>query len=319
MSRTICITSADGQTGHLVAELLLEQFSTEFKQLCCLALNPDKCEDLKRLGAQVIPHKPKDRDGLVHALKSTGADTIFLIPPAHKNKLSLAKEMIDATYEAGIKNTVLLSAAGADLAEEKKQHQLRQFIHIEAEAMKLRYLPDTEAGTSQCIIRAGFYAENLLLCDKDVKKNSKLRLPIGDTHSFAPIALGDIAKAAASVLVSQGPHGLDDKFRGQLVVLTGPMMVNGPELAAVASEAGLNIGFSDISENEAKQILEDTDVDAAELQYLLEYYSLVREGKTNYVSTLAFTPITGELPTLPLEFFHQYDATFKPKKRRLRE
>ncbi|KAG1830301.1 hypothetical protein F4604DRAFT_1867063 [Suillus subluteus] len=59
----------------------------------------------------------------------------------------------------------------------------------------------------------------------------------------------------------------------------------------------------------AKQLLEsNTDVDDSEEQYLLEYYSLVREGKTNYVSTLNFAPITGEGPMKPPDFFKTYES-----------
>jgi uncharacterized protein YbjT (DUF2867 family) len=72
---------------------------------------------------------------------------------------------------------------------------------------------------------AGYYAENLLLYEKDVKNNGLLRLPIGDVNSFAPVALGDVAKVAANILVSKGPKGLSDRFRGQLITLTGPMYV----------------------------------------------------------------------------------------------
>lgn len=75
--------------------------------------------------------------------------------------------------------------------------------------------------------RAGFYAENLLLYNKDAQKSGKLRLPIGETHSFAPVALGDVAKVMAHILISEGPQGFDDKFRGQLITLTGPMYVDG--------------------------------------------------------------------------------------------
>ncbi|EGN99961.1 hypothetical protein SERLA73DRAFT_180297 [Serpula lacrymans var. lacrymans S7.3] len=322
MTRSLCVTSADGQTGRLVVELLLtdETFSNKLDKVCCLTLHPSKCEDLKELGAEIIPHNPGDHEGLVTALKNTGADTIFLIPPAHKHKVKLAEEMLHATHQAQIKNTILLSAAACEFADAKKQPHLHDFIKIEGNTLAMRYLPDTEAGLSQCVIRAGFYTENLLLYNKDAQKNGKLRLPIGETHSFAPVALGDIAQVAAHIVTSEGPQGLDDRYRGQLVVVTGPMMVNGPELAESATEAGLNLQFADISEHEAKQLLDaDTDVDDSEKQYLLEYYSLVREGKTNYVSTLAFNAITGGPPILPIEFFKTYDAEFKSKKRKMRK
>jgi hypothetical protein len=47
---------------------------------------------------------------------------------------------------------------------------------------------------------------------------------------------------------------------------------------------------------------------AAEKEYLLEYYSLVREGKTNYVSSLAFMQIFGEKPQELPEFFKAYSV-----------
>lgn len=181
--------------------------------------------------------------------------------------------------------------------------------------------------------RAGFYAENLLLYNKDAQKNGKLRLPVGEQHSFAPVALGDIAAIAAYIVTSEGPKGLSDQVRGQLITMTGPQLVNGQELAQVAQEAGLKLEFEDISEyaglpqplvrcthsctgrQQALEILEaDAEIDESERRYLVEYYSLVRAGKTNYISTHAFHDITGTHPTEMLEFFKTYDAEFKPKR-----
>ncbi|EMD37646.1 hypothetical protein CERSUDRAFT_136344 [Gelatoporia subvermispora B] len=317
MSRKLCITAADGQTGHLTAELLLtdDTFRSRIAELTCLALHPEKCDDLEKLGAQIVPHKPGDVQGLVKALKESGADTILLIPPAHKDKLELAQEMIRATREANVKSNVLLSSAAADLADPTKQPRLREFIEIEAEFMRSKGIPETSAGHSPCIVRAGFYSENLLLYDKDVKKTQKLRLPIGETHEFAPIALGDIAQLLAHVVTSEGPQGLSDTVRGQLIVATGPKLLAGPLIAKEAQSAGLQLEFEDISEIEANEILKaDAEIDESEREYLLEYYSLVREGKTNYVATIAYHAVTGVEPTQPVEFFKTYDAEFKPKR-----
>lgn len=46
------------------------------------------------------------------------------------------------------------------------------------------------------------------------------------------------------------------------------------------------------------------------MEYLLEYYALVREGKTNYISTLAFHDVTQMHPQEPVEFFKVYKAEF---------
>ncbi|KIK39581.1 hypothetical protein CY34DRAFT_808154 [Suillus luteus UH-Slu-Lm8-n1] len=70
----------------------------------------------------------------------------------------------------------------------------------------------------------------------------------------------------------------------------------------------------------AKQLLESetvSGVDDSDRQYLLEYYSLVREGKTNYISTLDFALITGEELMNPPQFFKTHEPEFKSKRRHI--
>jgi hypothetical protein len=69
------------------------------------------------------------------------------------------------------------------------------------------------------------------------------------------------------------------------------------------------------SRAEAKKVLQtQSESDQSELQYLLEYYSLVREGKTNYISTTAFHDVTGGHPQEPPDFFKTYAQEFHPKR-----
>lgn len=116
------------------------------------------------------------------------------------------------------------------------------------------------------------------------------------------------------------------------------MLAAGNELATAASKAlGTEMKFENISEcvnvfqvqspflhhtdpssyrSEAKRVLKSqSDSDQSELQYLLEYYSLVREGKTNYISTTAFHDVTGSHPTEPDEFFRMYQDELRPNKK----
>jgi uncharacterized protein YbjT (DUF2867 family) len=68
-------------------------------------------------------------------------------------------------------------------------------------------------------------------------KSGELPLPAGKKGKFAPVALGDIALLAANILTGEGQHGLNDMHRGQLIILTGPAMMAGEELAEAASQA----------------------------------------------------------------------------------
>lgn len=71
---------------------------------------------------------------------------------------------------------------------------------------------------------------------------------------------------------------------------------------------------------DAQSLLDDqAEISDAEKEYLLEYYALVRAGKTNYISTHAFHDITGTHPTEMTDFFKTYSDEFKPKKRKTKK
>jgi len=318
MTRNICITAADGNTGFLIAELILTNpdFKDKVDSVSVLALHPNvgRAKELAQMGAKVIPHKPGRMKEMVNTLKQSGCDTVCLIPPAHEDKFDITEELIDAAKKADVPNVLFISSAGADLAEREKQPHLREFVDLETLVMAAKGDGSSSLGHSPCIIRAGFYAENLLNYAPQAQKEGLLPLPVGTNHLFAPVALGDVAQLAAHVLTGQGEKGFDDRHRGQLMVLTGPRLCTGDELASVASQAlGIDMKFEDISEAEAKKVLKaQSDSDPSELQYLLEYYSLVREGKTNYISTSAFVNVTGNHPQEPQDFFKVYAESFKP-------
>jgi len=323
----VCITACDGQTGFLITELLLTNpdFSGKVDSVVGLSLHPRsaKAAELQKLGAQIVPHHPGRERDMVKTLKDTGCDTICLIPPTDKDKFNIVVELISAAKKAGVQNALLISSVGCDLADPQKQPRLREFIDIEALMLSSKGDPNTSLGHSPCVIRAGFYAENVLLYAPQIKTEHVLPLPIGKQHKFAPVALGDVAQLAAHVLCGKGDHGFDDRHRGQLMICTGPMLAAGEELATAASQAlGVEIEFEDISEAEAKKVLtkQANHHDDSEKQYLLEYYSLVREGKTNYISTTAFHDVTGTHPQEPTEFFKVYAEEFQnggsPNKKR---
>jgi hypothetical protein len=157
MHRNICITAVDGQTGYLIAELLLtdETFKKKIDSLTGLTLhqNSNKCKELTKLGAKIVPHKPGKEKEMAKALKDTGCDTICLIPPAHKEKFDVTMELIEAAKRANIPNVCFLSSAGCDLAEANKQPRLREFIELESRVMVQKGLPDTALGHSPVILR----------------------------------------------------------------------------------------------------------------------------------------------------------------------
>ncbi|KAL0952283.1 hypothetical protein HGRIS_006573 [Hohenbuehelia grisea] len=320
--RNILVTAGEGNTGRAILECLMEgaDFKGKYASVSALVFSDDD-DDLVSMGVTVLPYE-KIKDSLVKEMTNAKIDTVLLIPPARKDKMRLSKVILEAAKATkAVTNLVLLSSAGCDLAERHNQPRLREFIDLEALAMQPKSLPETgDTGHSPVIVRAGFYAENLLLYTKQAQGQGQLPIPIDAKHKFSPVALGDVARVCAYILTSQGPHGIADEVRGQLIVLTGPMMVAGAELAEAASQAlGTRMEFKSITESQAKKIFnsdQGEEVDETEKEYLLEYYSLVREGKTAYVSDIPFVHMFGEKPQAMPEFFKAYSSEFKPKKRR---
>jgi hypothetical protein len=206
MARNVAITAIDGNTGFAIAELLLtnDTSSSKIDSVVGLSLSPKspRAKEIEKLGAKLIPHKPGRERDVVKSLKESGADTLCLIPPAHPEKYDITAELIAAARKADVPNVLFLSSAGADLAERDRQPHLREFVDLETLVMGQKGDPTTSAGHSPCIIRAGFYAENLLLYAPQAKEEGVLPLPIGKDHKFAPVAPG------VSVLLA------DDKERG---------------------------------------------------------------------------------------------------------
>ena len=157
MTRNVCITAADGQTGFLIAELLLKEgkFHKQIDSLTALALEPTspKCKELESLGAVVVPHEPGRERKMTQTLKKIGCDTICLIPPAHPDKFDICVELANAAKKAGVQNVLLISAAGCDYAERDKQPRLREFIDIEQVVLSSKGDPNSPLGHSPCVIR----------------------------------------------------------------------------------------------------------------------------------------------------------------------
>jgi len=320
-TRHILVTAGEGQTGRLLIELLLtdDEYASKYEKISALVFSEEAKDKLAEFPTVEVhvhdPKHPKQAEKLMASI-----DTCMLIPPSRKDKLDITRALLQAAQKTkNVVNLVLLSSVGCDYADPDKQPRLREFIDIEALALAPKSDPSTgDTAHSPVIIRAGFYAENLLLYTHSAQSQGKLPLPVDKDHKFAPVALGDVVAIAAEILTSEGPEGIAEHLRGQLIVATGPRLVAGPDMAQAASQAlGSKLEFESITEDHARTILAGAEIDDAEREYLLEYYSLVREGKTAYVADTAFQLMFGHRGQEPPDFFTVYSASFKPKRRRL--
>ncbi|GAA6009696.1 hypothetical protein JCM10207_004159 [Rhodosporidiobolus poonsookiae] len=324
--RVVAVVSAESYTGSSVLELLYSDgtYASKFDKLVGITFGAPVSPDVKAIHDEYRVETLAADELDEGRIKDLGVDTMLVIPPARKDKLDQVKRLLQLAKQAqSVQNLVLLSSAGADYAERDEQPRLREFIDLEVLAMQPKSDPETgDTGHSPCVVRAGFYLENLLLYSKQAQGEGKLPIPIDSDHKFAPVALGDVAQLLAYIVTSKGEHGLGDDVRGQMIVLTGPQMTAGPELAEAASQAlSTKLEFESIKESEAKKVLQrehGDELNAAEVEYLLEYFSLVRAGKTAYCAGRpTFQKLLGTDLEEPTSFFKAYEGNFARKRRRV--
>ncbi|KAH7308314.1 hypothetical protein BKA65DRAFT_559796 [Rhexocercosporidium sp. MPI-PUGE-AT-0058] len=89
MSRNICISADDGQTGFLIVEppLTDKTFSSKLDS---------------KFGASIIPHKQGKVSDKAATLRESGADTLCIIPPTHKAKFDITMELVATDKKARV-------------------------------------------------------------------------------------------------------------------------------------------------------------------------------------------------------------------------
>ncbi|KAG8162475.1 hypothetical protein KVR01_008240 [Diaporthe batatas] len=297
--RSICITAVDDLAGFCIAQHLhsQEKFRQKFLLLSGLALRTSSAEaqQLQHDGVRVYQHVPGDGRRLVNDLTVMGCDTICVVPPVHEDKLDLTLELVTAAKTAGVRNLLLISSVGAEYATKEKQPRMREFLEMETAV--LSEIGQFGLNHSPCVIRAALCIDHLLQCIIHARNDGFLTLPLGLRHNkFAPVALPSVASLAAHVLTGRGEHGFDDRHFRQMMAVTGPSLFSGEDLAAtVTSGSTRECVYQEISEAAAKRLFNfQSRIKQCEMDYILEYFSLVREGKLNYIATTASHYVTSQ-------------------------
>jgi uncharacterized protein YbjT (DUF2867 family) len=294
----VCITSVDGFTGYEIAKLLATEpgFKDKIQCICATAEDESEAIDLKDKGVTICKAKSSsDYAGIFEK-----ADTVVLIPPSRKDKAEHAKNLINAASEAKVKNCIVISMAATDMAD-LKSHHLCEF-------QKIEHLVKQANFEHWLILRANFYAQNLLLYKEQIKKGI-LPIPIGD-GKFAPSDLVDVAEA--TTLLLSDPDKMKE-YSGQLLTLTGPTAMSGQQMAQHMSKiVGKEIKFEDISNNEASKILSHIEMlDESEKLLLLEFYDLVKQHRANFVTAHVFKALVGRNPSPLDDFIQRHKAELK--------
>ncbi|WP_133271791.1 SDR family oxidoreductase [Hymenobacter radiodurans] len=292
MSHTILVTGATGTVGTEAVLALANRGLTVRAGVHSL-IKGDRFSHITS-GVQLVEmdfHKPAT---LRVAL--TGVGRVFMITPVTDDQVAISKQFIDIAKEAGVRQIVRLSVAGAD-AEPGIQFGR---WHREVE----KYLE--QSGLAYCILRPGGFMQNFAeQYGHSIRHEGKFYLPLGDSK-VAYIDVRDIAAVAATILTAD-----INQHHGQAYTLTGPAAVSGQEVAQAISKAcGRAVEYVDVPEAAARQAMAQ-QLPPWLTNALLELHAISRAGYAAH-TTSTVQELTGHAPHTIEQFAHDNQHCFLP-------
>jgi NAD(P)H dehydrogenase (quinone) len=229
----IVISGASGDLGRRVTRLLLE--ADPNAELTLVTRTPQKLADRAEQGLSVLPGDYQDRESLDAAYR--GAQTLFLISGLNLGRrVSEHRNAIAAAQAAGIRHIVYTSVGGGE--------------HPNNPAMSAKDHHQTEhdlrsSGIAYTFLRNHLYAEivsNIWMAP--AAASGRLEMATGH-GSLAPVAKGDVARSAATVLRNPERHA------GAVYEISGPELLSMEEIVRIGSEVyGVPITYHPLTEQE---------------------------------------------------------------------
>lgn len=190
-----------------------------------------------------------------------GVTTLFLIAPflGPSSDRRLAA-FLDAAGAAGVQHVVVNSAQLAALSEEFVLRRLER--RVEAAVPRWTHLRSHWYMSS---ITRGIFTPRL--------RAGEFALPVGPGDRIPYVAVEDVARVAARILLDPAPHA------GRVYELTGPEALDGPQVAAACARAWARpVVFRSLGEAAYADGCRAAGLDEGAVGMLLELFAAVRDG-----------------------------------------
>ncbi|WP_125776645.1 NAD(P)H-binding protein [Antribacter gilvus] len=247
----ILVTGATGNIGRMVVDHLLAGGADDVR---ALTTNPAKAHLPD--GVEVAVGYLRTLETLPAALE--GVDRLYLAPV-----LDTVTDVVRLAQEAGVRHIVDLS--GDETTD-------WQPIAKAVEA----------SGVAWAHLYAGEFVENTTVWADQVRTTGEVREPYPDAAN-APVAMDDIARVAAAVLLGEG-------HEGAVHTLTGPeTMTRCERLLRLGTVLGRDLAFVEVSLDEAATVLEPAMGEYA--RWYLEGFAWMVDSPQ--VATTTIADVTG--------------------------
>lgn len=292
MSRTILVTGATGTVGSELVLALANRGVTVRAGVHSI-IKGDRFSHITS-GVQLVEMDFQKPETLRVAL--TGVGQVFMITPVTDDQVAISKQFIDIAKQAGVRQIVRLSVAGADAEPGIQFGRWHREVEKYLEQSGLAYT---------CLRPTGFMQNFVEQQGHTIRHEGKFYLPLGE-GKVSYIDVRDIAAVAATILTAD-----IQQHHGQTYTLTGPAAVSGREVAQAISQAcGRTVEYVDVPEAAARQGMAQ-QLPAWLTEALLELHAISKAGFAAD-TTSAVQELTGQAPRTIEQFAHDYNHCFQP-------
>lgn len=289
MASTILVTGATGTIGSEVVKALAAKPGVTVRIGVRSAAKAEKLAADNVVPVDFDYEKPE-----TFAAAVKGADRLFLLTPSTADQVEMARKLIDAAKEAGVKHIVKLSAIGADMEPGIQLGRWHRAVEKLVEA----------SGISYTILRPGSFMDNFINFAPP-GPDGNIYMPLG-TGAVSYIDSRDVAAVAATVLTEEGHYG-------KAYDLTGPEALKTDEVAKAIGEAsGRDVHYVDVPDEAARKGMLDMHMPTQMVDAMMELHGISKAGYASGISPLV-KQITGKAPRTFAEFARDRAAAWKTK------
>jgi uncharacterized protein YbjT (DUF2867 family) len=282
----ILITGATGKSGSATASTL-NDLGQNYR---ALIRNPEKQEELKALGAEIVIGSIEDNQSLVKAM--SGVEKVLILLPNSENQLALETQIVDVAVQNGVKHIVKVSSIEATPDATSPIPKL----HLEVE----NYIK--ASGLEWTMVKPNFYMQNLLASATTIKEQDKIFLPMGEGKT-GMIDTRDVGKVIAKVLSEEGHSSMNYE-------ITGPEILSFHDVAEKFSNVlGRKIDYVDMPMVAYKEILSKFLTNQWHLDSVIDLFEGIAEGGIEN-KTDAYKELMGEQPKSLEEYIKEHAFIF---------
>jgi uncharacterized protein YbjT (DUF2867 family) len=226
-------------------------------------------------------------------------DKLFILTPTHPKMVEFTSNLVNEAKKSGVKHIVKLSHIRAGDEEQEAQINITRLHHEAEKIIEDSAIPFT-------FLRPNFFMQNFVNFYL-TKNQSSIYLPAGDGKvSFVDIR--DIAAVAAQALLASNNND-GGVHAGKSYTLTGPEAISyGDTVEILSGYLGRKISYVNISEEDARQLLQNMGFNEWHSNVLLELLRITKEGYLSDVYS-SIEQITGNKPLSFHRFAKDYASS----------